>query len=201
MIRTIRSVLAVPQAYQLFWNVIGAPARSRTLVSEYIRPRAGDRILEIGCGPGTIVPYLPACEYVGFDASAEYIEQARRRFPQARFVCERVSEYTLPQPAYFDRVLALGIVHHLDDREALQLFQIAEKALKPGGKLVTLDGVWTGRQSAAARALLAHDRGEFVRSEEGYVRIASRVFDNVKASIRHDLLRIPYTHIILECIR
>jgi len=201
MIRTIRSVLAVPQAYQLFWNVIGAPARSRTLVGEYIRPRAGDRILEIGCGPGTIVPYLPACEYVGFDASAEYIEQARRRFPQARFVCERVSEYRLPEAAYFDRVLALGIVHHLDDAEALQLFQIAEKALKPGGKLVTLDGVWTGRQSAAARALLARDRGEFVRSEEGYVRIASRAFDNVKASIRHDLLRIPYTHIILECIR
>ena len=98
-------------------------------------------------------------------------------------------------------MLALGIVHHLDDREALQLFQIAEKALKPGGKLITLDGVWTGRQSAAARALLARDRGEFVRSEEGYVRIASRVFDNVKASIRHDLLRIPYTHIILECVR
>ena len=52
MIRTIRSVLAVPQAYQLFWNVIGGPARSRTLVGEYIRPRAADRILEIGCGDG-----------------------------------------------------------------------------------------------------------------------------------------------------
>ena len=201
MIRTIRSVLAWPQAYQLFWNVIGGPARSRTLVAEYIRPREGDRILEIGCGPGTIVPYLPRCEYVGFDASAEYIEQARRRFPQSRFVCERVSQYTLPERSYFDLVLALGIVHHLDDPEALQLFQIAHDALKPGGKLVTLDGVWTNRQSSAARALLARDRGEFVRSEEAYVQIASKVFDNVKASIRHDLLRIPYTHIILECIR
>jgi SAM-dependent methyltransferase len=201
MIRTIRSVLALPQAYQLFWNMIGGPARSRTLVGEFIRPKPGDRILEIGCGPGTIVPYLPECEYVGFDASADYIEQARRRFPHARFVCERVSEYTLPERSYFDLVLALGILHHLDDAEALQLFQIAHEALKPSGKLVTLDGVWTNGQSSAAKALLARDRGEFVRSEEGYVGIASKVFDNVRASIRENMLRIPYTHIILECIR
>jgi|ERR1700733_1301446 SAM-dependent methyltransferase len=201
MIRTIRSVLALPQAYQLFWNVIGGPARSRTLVKEFIRPKAGDRILEIGCGPGTIVPYLPKSEYVGFDASAEYIDQARRRFPQARFVCERVSEYTLPERSYFDLVLALGILHHLDDAESQQLFQIAHEALKPGGKLVTLDGVWTNSQSSAAKALLARDRGEFVRTEEGYVIIASKVFDNVKATVREKMLRIPYTHIILECIR
>jgi len=201
MIRTIRSVLALPQAYQLFWNVIGGPARSRTLVNEFIRPKVGDRILEIGCGPGTIVPYLPESEYVGFDASATYIEQARRRFPQARFVCERVSEYTLPEQSYFDSVLALGILHHLDDTESQQLFQIAHEALKPGGRLVTLDGVWTNNQSAAAKALLGRDRGEFVRAEEGYVKIASKVFDNVKATVRENMLRIPYTHIILECIR
>jgi len=201
MIKTIRSVLRVPQVYQLFWNVIGGPRRSRILVEEYIRPQKGDRILEMGCGPGTIVPYLAESEYVGFDASTEYVEQARKKFPHAKFMCERVSQYTLSQPSYFDIVLALAIVHHLDDLEALRLFQIAHEALKPGGKLVTLDGVWTNDQSTAAHYLLACDRGRFVRSEEGYVQIASRVFSNVKPSIRHDLLRIPYSHIILECLR
>ena len=201
MIRTIRSVLALPQAYQLFWTVIGGPHRSKILVDQYIRPRAGDRILEIGCGPGTIVPYLPESEYVGFDMSPSYIAQAQKRFPRSRFVCERVSEYTLKERSYFDIVLALGIVHHLADAEAKQLFQIAHDALKPAGKLVTLDGVWNEGQSSAARALLARDRGQYVRDERGYVGIASKVFDNIKVSIRHDLLRIPYTHIIMECVR
>jgi SAM-dependent methyltransferase len=201
MIRTIRSILGVPQAYQLYWTLIGGPARSRILVEQYIQPRPGDRILEIGCGPGTIVPYLPQSEYVGFDANRYYIERARRRFPQAKFVCERVSAYSLPEETQFDLVLALGIVHHLDDEEALQLFQIAREALRPGGKLVTLDGVWTKGQSAVTRYLLSRDRGQFVRSEEGYTQIAGRVFDKVRSSIRHDLLRIPYTHIILECAR
>jgi SAM-dependent methyltransferase len=201
MLETIRSVLALPHAYQLFFNVIGAPRRSRILVGEYIRPRPSDRILEIGCGPGTILPYLPATEYVGFDASPEYIEQARNRFPEAKFVCERVSQFTLPQRAYFDIVLALGILHHLDDEEALQLFRIAFDALRPDGRLVTLDGVWTPDQSRAARYVQARDRGQFIREEKAYIRLGEMVFPKIRSSVRQDLLRIPYTHIILECTR
>jgi len=201
MIETIRPLLAVPQAYQFFWNVIGGPGRSKILVQEYIRPRTGDRILEIGCGPGTIVPFLPDSEYVGFDASAEYVAKARRRFPQAKFSCQRVSQYTPPQSGYFDIVLALGILHHLDDAEASHLFQIAHHALHSGGKLVTLDGVWKKGQSVVSRYLLARDRGRFIRKEEQYAELALQVFGDVKPSIRHDLLRIPYTHIILECVR
>jgi cyclopropane fatty-acyl-phospholipid synthase-like methyltransferase len=201
MIETIRSILALPQGYQLFFNLIGAPERSRILVREYIQPRAGDRILEIGCGPGTIIPYLPETEYVGFDLSASYVEQARSRFPKAKFICERVSDYTLPQREYFDIVLALGIIHHLNDEEARQLFHIAHEALKPGGKLVTLDGVWTPEQSRASRYVIARDRGQFIRKENEYVKLAKVSFPNVSADIRDDLLRIPYTHIIMQCVR
>ena len=201
MIEAIRSVLALPQAYQFFFTAIGAAERSRILVRDYIRPKRGDRILEIGCGPGTIVPYLPDTDYLGFDLSEEYIERAKKKFPRAKFVRERVSEYTLPQREYFDIVLALGIVHHLDDSEALQLFRIAHDALKPGGKLVTLDGVWIDHQSSAARYLLARDRGQFVRKEAEYQQLANQVFSQITSHVRHDLLRIPYTHVILECVR
>jgi cyclopropane fatty-acyl-phospholipid synthase-like methyltransferase len=201
MLQSIRSVLAVPAVYNLWWKLIGGPAWAKVLVNEYVQPRVGARVLEIGCGPGTIARYLPRTDYVGFDVSPQYIEMARKRFPQAQFVCERVSQFSLASSRTFDTVLAIGILHHLDDHEARQLFQIAYDALKSDGKLVTFDGVWTNDQSAAARWLLARDRGEHVRNKEEYVRIASEVFAHVKASVRHDLLRIPYTHLILECIR
>jgi SAM-dependent methyltransferase len=201
MIEGIRSLLAHPQAYQFFFNLVGGPGRSRILVRDYIRPAPGDRILEIGCGPGTIVPYLPKTEYVGFDLSPEYIAQASARFPDATFVCERVSELTLPNRGYYNIVLALAILHHLDDAEALQLFRIAYEALRPGGRLLTLDGVWTSGQSRAARYVQARDRGQFIRDEQGYVALASQVFGSVRATIHDQLLRIPYTHIILECVR
>jgi SAM-dependent methyltransferase len=173
----------------------------KVLVREYLQPPVRARILEIGCGPGTILGYLPQVEYLGFDLSDTYIAMAHKRFPQAQFVCERVSRFSLAKHQSFDAVLALGVVHHLDDQEAGQLFQIAHDALKSGGKLITIDGVWTSHQSFVARWLLARDRGEHIRNEGEYVKIASQAFANVRATVRHDLLRIPYSHLVLECVR
>jgi hypothetical protein len=56
-------------------------------------------------------------------------------------------------------------------------------------------------QSRAAKYLLSRDRGQFVRDEKGYTGLAKTRFDEVRVSIRHDLLHIPYTHIILECVK
>jgi SAM-dependent methyltransferase len=201
MIEAVRPVLSLSWAYQSFWNLIGGAKRNRVLVQDYIRPKAGDRILDIGCGPGNMAPYLPDSEYVGFDASPKYIDRAKRRFPQLRFVCQRVSQYSLVERDYFDVVLALGVLHHLDDTEAETLFQIAHDAMKPGGRLVTIDGVWTDNQSRVVKYLLSRDRGRFVRREEGYRKFASKVFSQIESSVRHDLLRIPYTLMILKCVR
>jgi SAM-dependent methyltransferase len=201
MIRYFRSILTNPSAYQLWWKMVGGPGQAKVLVEQYIQPKAGSRILEIGCGPGTIYGYLPTCDYLGFDLSSKYIELAKRRFPEGRFVCERVSRFAITREQSFDVVLALGIVHHLEDPEARQLFQIAYDALRPGGKLITIDGVWVDDQSSVARWLLARDRGTCIRQEREYLEIASHVFSDIRPNVRHDLLRIPYTHLILECVR
>lgn len=187
MLRVIRSVLAFPVFYQLWWNVLGGPECARVLVREYMPQRSGARILEIGCGPGTILPYLLPSDYTGFDLNSKYIDRARTRFPQAQFVCAPVSQYRLAEQKSFDAVLAIGIVHHLDDEEARQLFQIAYDALKTGGKLVTMDGVSTTDQSPIVRWLLEKDRGKYVRDEAGYLKIASQVFTRTKSTVRSDL--------------
>jgi SAM-dependent methyltransferase len=117
-------------------------------------------------------------------------------------VCERVSggARLVDGRGGFDIVLATGVLHHLDDEEARELFRTAREALRPGGRLVTLDGCYVDGQSRMARYLLSRDRGKFVRAPEAYVRLARSQFEDVQASVRDDLLRIPYTHVALVCV-
>jgi SAM-dependent methyltransferase len=198
----VKSLLAKPALYELFSRAVGAWASRETFVKTYVRPRQGDQILDVGCGPADILEHFPAVAYFGFDISASYIESATRRYgDRGRFFCERVSEARafLDREGQFDIALAIGILHHLDRSEALDLFRVAKRALKPGGRLVTLDPCYAPGQSAIARYLASRDRGEFVRTEPQYRELAATEFPNVVSSVRHDLLRMPYTHIILEC--
>ena len=195
------SLLYLPRFYSVFETAIGALKGRKQVIQDIVRPRPGARILDIGCGPGDVVGFLPeGVEYIGFDESTVYIQSARSRYgDRAGFYQARVGEQTIADLGQFAIVLAFGILHHLDDAEAEHLFRLAYQGLKPGGRLYTLDGCYIPGQSTVARWLLSKDRGKNVRTQEEYVRLARTVFDDVTPIIRHDLFRVPYTILILEC--
>jgi SAM-dependent methyltransferase len=194
------SLLTLPSVYRLFRTIVRGDG-CRIYVSEYVRPVAGEKLLDIGCGPGDILEDLPAVDYLGFDINPKYVEAARKRFGhRGRFFCGDVGLTTIDQEAgSFDLVLATGVLHHLDDSQALSLFKLARKALKPGGRLVTYDGCFVAGQPKLARFVVSRDRGQYVRESAEYTKLASLVFPEVRSFVRHDLLRIPYTHVILQC--
>ena len=173
-------------------------------VREFIRPFPGCRILDIGCGTAAILAHLPETigRYTGFDMNPGYIEAARRRWgARGEFFCRKVEAATLPVGKAYDIVLANGIVHHLDDAEAGQLFDIAHRALQPGGQLVTYDNVYVENQPWFARWLIARDRGKAVRTRERYEAMARERFSRVEATILHDTLRVPYTILVMRCTK
>lgn len=199
-----RSILSIPFFYSLFQKILGQDRAYNVLIKNYLRPSIGDRILDIGCGPADILSYLPQVEYIGFDASEKYISDAKKRYAnRGTFICELVTSDNLTYREYFDIVVVFGVLHHLDDIEAEKLFQLAHTALKPGGRLVAVENCYTENQSSIARWIISKDRGQNVRDEKGYLNLAYNLFPppHTSCNIRHDLLRIPYTHIIIECIK
>jgi len=202
----IRSVLSSARVYNLWTKLIGGAASCTDLVQNYVRPKAGDKVLDIGCGTGVLAPFLGKVTYVGFDANPDYIRKAvqhaqEHNLANARFECALVGEDTLTAEPEFDVVLASGILHHLDDDDAAELLCSAKRALRPGGRFVSCDPGIVAGQSPLARWLISKDRGQNVRSARDYAELASAVFPTTVAThVRHDMLRIPYTHVILECV-
>lgn len=195
----LRGILSSPRVYELWSRLVGGRRGRAALVREHVRPAPKARVLDLGCGPGELLPHLGDVEYVGIDVSEEYIEQAQRAFAgRAEF---RVGDATRLDPELrgFDLVLAFGVLHHLSDAEAERLLGGACAALTPGGRFVSVDPAFVPGQSRGARLLVGGDRGEHVRAPEEYRRLAERVFGEVRETVRSDLLRIPYTHCVLEC--
>ncbi len=200
-IRTgLRGLLRGPRLYDALSRLVGEHRVKTELVTRYARVSRGDRVLDIGCGTGRTLAYLPEVDYLGFDPSAAYIEAARRSYgDRGTFVCAGVHDVRLEDFPRADVALAVAVLHHLDDDAASRLFQLASSRLVPGGRLVTLDAVIAPAQSRVARFLIDRDRGRNVRTEDGYAALARRVFPHVQSAVRHDMLRVPYTHVILTC--
>jgi len=192
--------LARPSVYGVVQRVVRGGAH-RLFVEEYVRPRPGERVLDIGCGPAGILEHLHGLDYLGIDQSEAYVKAARRRYGgRAAFVCSPVSTAAV-EPESFDLAIAYGVLHHLDDAGAADLYSLAHRALRPGGRLITLDGCFVDEQSRVVRVLLTRDRGEHVRKAEDYLALVPRTFEVLQADIRHDALRIPYTVLVVEMVK
>ena len=195
----LRSILSLPFAYEFVQQIFGARAARRRLVNRFIRPKPGDRLLDIGCGPAKLLGLMPDVRYVGYDPNPRYIEHARRSFGTrgsfvaGRFTAEEVGKY---EP--FDIGLLISVLHHLDDSEAVELLGLLRAAIRPGGRLVTLDNVFIENQNPIARKLIEWDRGRNVRRPNEYCALAAPHFSAVQATLLYPRIP-PYTLFVMEC--
>jgi SAM-dependent methyltransferase len=188
----------MPQLYSLLQNALGGERTRRRLVNDYIKPRDGDRILDIGCGSAALLPDLGAVDYTGFDVNSEHIATARARHgDHARFYCGTMDDVGRDVMGGYDIALAIGVLHHLDDHEMAGLCRQIAARLVPGGRFITVDPAFVDGQHWLAKWLAARDSGQSVRSPDGYEDLMRHSFNLVDITVRHDLLRVPYTHCIM----
>lgn len=183
-----------PVIYNTVQWLVGAERPRRYCVREHGNAHPGTRVIDIGCGPGLALRYLPRVEYVGFDPSPTYIAWAKRRFGgRGRFECGTFDAAAADALGPYDLVLLLGTIHHCDDETARVLFADVARGLAPGGRAITLDPCFTPEQSGLARAVARADRGRHVRSPQAYRDLAEPLLATHASEVRDGMLLIPTT--------
>jgi len=189
-------LLKVPLVYEILTNGLGKPGGREWLVNEVIRAEPGMRVLDVGCGTANILNFLPEVTYVGIDHNPDYIAKARQVFEsRGTFIAVDVNDDAFRQVGSFDRVIMLGVLHHLNDNECTRLMQSVFKCMAPTAKLITFDNALVKHQHVVARLLAKADRGRFSRSPEGYRALIETAFEIKTEVVRHDLMRVPYSHV------
>jgi SAM-dependent methyltransferase len=153
------------------------------------------KVLDVGCGPGSLFPYLAETRYTGIDLNPQSIEHARRLYgDRGRFLVGDVARGLPDDCAAFDLIIVSALLHHLDDAQAQTLFSRLAGLLKPDGRIVTIDNVWLPKQHFLAKAVNRMDSGLNVRTPEQYTNLVAHLPLRVEPRIYRDLLRIPYDH-------
>ncbi|MGM9487034.1 class I SAM-dependent methyltransferase [Ideonella sp. YS5] len=114
----------------------------------------GERVLDVGCGTGSLANALAAtglpAEIQAIDLSAPYIEQARRRNQDPRITFSLGDACDVPFPAAsFDRVLSLLVLHFVPEpqRAIAQMRRVA----RPGA--VVAAATWDARGGLVANRM------------------------------------------------
>ena len=113
-------------------------------VVELLNPRAGQRILDLGCGNGELTAQIAAsgAHVVGLDASPAMLKQARAKFPRLEWHEGDARSFDLGHN--FDAVFSNATLHCVFDHGAVA--RGVFRALKAGGRFV---GEFGGRGNVA----------------------------------------------------
>lgn len=118
----------------------------------------GHRVLDVGCGTGTLSIWLkeahPLADVIGIDGDPEVLALASRKATEAGVTVhfEEALSRALPfADSHFDRVVSSLFFHHLSWDEKESTMREIHRVLKPGGEVHVAD--WGKATDPLMRAL------------------------------------------------
>ena len=142
------------QRLQSLWGMIDR--QHNALIASRL---AGRRVLDVGCGYGSLVNYLTeqGFEAEGIDFDQESVDAAHTLFSGVKVRIENAESLEEYPSHSFDSVVLKDALHHLVCEGDFQVSsKTIRRMLKPGGRLVILDPnpTWILK---TARRLAAHE--------------------------------------------
>ncbi|MBI4300214.1 MAG: methyltransferase domain-containing protein [Chloroflexi bacterium] len=156
--------------YDLLERVIshGWVKATREKLIELAAPAPGEKVLDVGCGTGTLAIAIKrqagAGEVHGIDASPEMIQVAKEKSAKdgsdIDFRVALIEAIPFPD-ASFDLVTSSLTLHHLPDDLKEKGFLEIRRVLKPGGRFMAMDFAALSHSPLGhLLSILGHSRGE-----------------------------------------
>jgi len=116
------------------WIDQGRSEKFQKYFSEFARSFSTDRVLELGCGEGTLLAALHAAQKYGIDPSINALVRARSR-SAAECAVARAEELPFPSSS-FDLVFAVGVMEHFENPD--KATAEVRRVLAPAGHYIAL---------------------------------------------------------------
>lgn len=173
--------------------LVGSQAPTRRVLREELSGVGGD-VLDVCCGTGEFASSVEA-GYLGVDLNARFIARARARYrgrPATSFEVGDVTRLPFPD-RHFAASMCVNSLHHFSDDAAVGVLSEMRRVTR--GRVLVVDADGTPR-GVVRRALLALDRGRFMRPPARLGALVERVFA-VETTRRWDVGL--YTEVLFRC--
>lgn len=154
-------------------------------------------VLDIGCGTGLFAEITQGY-YVGIDSNCRNIERAEeKRYKEEKiFRCADLSVLR-KEKAMFDVILIVDVIHHLNDRECVDLLRTSAEMTRK--HLINFDVILKKDMTSVEKWFLRHDKGGNFRCLEDFNKLFQA--SGYKIMENRDM-RLGYlsTHLTICCL-
>ena len=194
----IYNILSSPFIYSSFQKLMKGDKIRKKILTNVIK-KNNPHILDIGCGLGDSLDYINNAVYYGYDISKRYINHAKKKYKtKGNFICRNFTKNEIKKLPKFDYTLLIGILHHLTNKQIINLLKLIKIVLKKDGKIITLDPIYKDKQNFFAKFLISHDRGKNIKTKKKYLKLVGDLFKYKKCKTYNQSF-IPYTWFTMTC--
>ena len=195
----IYNLINSPLFYIFFQKIMSGTSFRKKIIIKNIK-NSKVKVLDIGCGPAEVLNYIPNSVYYGYDIDPRSINYAKKKYKDKNhhFFCKKFGKSEIKKLPKIDYVILFGIVHHLNDEEVKNLFELCKKVMKKNAVLLTEDPILIKNQNPIARFFIKNDRGMNIREKSNYLKLFNAYFKNIRTKITHQFF-VPYTWFSTIC--
>lgn len=150
----------------------------KKVIEKYFSPQSGKSILDLGCGTGEFSVFFNPATYTGIDIEQNYIDFAKENY-KGKFLVGDATKLSF-ENGYFDGVVVLGVLHHIDDVYCRRILSEVKRVLKPSGIMLIMEDVDSPEDNFFTRFIHSYDKGKHIRTEEGYTALLSTEFNIIE---------------------